>query len=114
MSISTSSGTASTIADTRSRASWSASRSPAGKLRYRPWSSRAVLISPHHLGGVAVGDRGDPHRHVLQQLDVDPAQAEDEKWTEGRVLGHADQYLVAPGTISWTRTPSGSPTTLMR
>jgi hypothetical protein len=50
-----------------------------------------------HLGGVDIGERMDPKGHVADQFDEHPTEPEGDERAERRVLGHADDHLVAPG-----------------
>ncbi len=47
----------------------------------------------HHLRRVAVVYRGEPDRHVLQQLGRGAARSAGEERSEVRVVGHADEHL---------------------
>ena len=58
---------------------------------------RVELQLAHHLGGVAVGHRRDPHRDVLEQLGVGAAGPAGDHRPEARVLRPADEQLDAAG-----------------
>src|ERR1700694_1526403 len=58
---------------------------------------RECLQRPDHAAGVAVGDRGDAHGHVLEELGVNTAGPASEHRTEMLVLYHPHQHLNAGG-----------------